>query len=390
MALRFILIAFFILPVIIACDGKKQEPVDRTPSKVKADILKLEKTTVPVYRIFMGKTQAKDNVVLGAKTPGYITNIYIEEGETVKKNQKIISIDSEGIKARVSSLETEKEAVTNQKKGLEAELKYAESQFRRFKALKESNAATENEFERVKSSYFNIKENYNAMDSKVKSIDGGLKEALNQLQYVNIVSPVNGIVTKKYVDSGSFIQMGMPLIEIDGRDEGFWFETYIDERLFDLVASQKQVFLSIASLSYEKIVSLSLIIPEIDPKSRTFTVKIDLNENNLRSGHFGRVYLQESEKNVILIPVTSLVMRGGLSGVFVLGKDMIVHWRIIKTGQLWKKTTGDLKIAPLENDLKTLSDKKDVFIEIINGLEANDTIVTSNLEGIREGFRVEQ
>jgi RND family efflux transporter MFP subunit len=389
MPIRFILIALCLLPVLIACEGKKQEPVDRTPSRVKAETLKLEKTNVPVYRIFMGKTQAKDNVIIGAKTSGYITNIYIEEGKAVKKNQRLISIDSEGIKARISSFDAEKDAVLNQKKALEAELKYAESQFKRFKALKESNAATEEEFEKVKSSYFNIKENFNAMDSKVKSIEGSLKEASNQLQYVDITSPVNGVITKKYVDNGSFVQMGMPLLEIDGREEGFWFETSIDERLFDLVNNQKQVFLSIPSLSYEQTTSFSLIIPDIDPRTRTFSVKIDLDSDNMRSGHFGRIYLQDGEKKTFLIPATSLVMRGGLTGVFVLGKDRIVHWRIIKTGQLWKKTTSDLKIVPVDNDINNISDKKETFIEAINGLDANDTIITSGLEGIREGFRVE-
>jgi hypothetical protein len=77
------------------------------------------------------------------------------------------------------------------------------------------------------------------------------------------------------------------------------------------------------------------IVPAADPSSRSFLVKISLPaDKRLRSGLFGRAHFARGERQALLIPRSSVVERGQLTGVYVVDAKQIAELRYITLGAL--------------------------------------------------------
>jgi multidrug efflux pump subunit AcrA (membrane-fusion protein) len=98
---------------------------------------------------------------------------------------------------------------------------------------------------------------------------------------------------------------------------------------------------------------VSQIVPTADPASRSFLVKIDLPPvAKLRSGLFGRARFTRGERSAILAPLTAIVNRGQLQGVYVLDANAIAGLRYVTLG-------------PGANEQ----------VEVLSGLEAGDKLI---------------
>ena len=112
---------------------------------------------------------------------------------------------------------------------------------------------------------------------------------------------------------------------------------------------------------------ISEIVPAADATSHTFLVKIDLpGDCNCRSGEYGQANFPIGEAKNLAVPASAVVEHGELQGVFVVGPDGLVEYRLVKTG----KTFGDR-------------------VEILSGLSAGEKVALSPLDRLRDGARVE-
>ena len=112
--------------------------------------------------------------------------------------------------------------------------------------------------------------------------------------------------------------------------------------------------------------TIAQAVPVADPMSHTHTVKIDLPANaGLDSGSFVRVGFAVGSSPQLRVPQSAVVDRAGMTGVFVVDKDGIAHFRLVRLG------------AEMGAD-----------VEIQAGLNADDTIVTSNLPEVENGVKI--
>ena len=89
-------------------------------------------------------------------------------------------------------------------------------------------------------------------------------------------------------------------------------------------------------------------------------VKVDLPKGEgLRTGMFGRFPLEKGVTQTILVPVTTLVERGELSSVYVVGVDRIARLRWVKVGRRFNKQ-----------------------VEILSGLNESERVLTDGSRGV--------
>jgi multidrug efflux pump subunit AcrA (membrane-fusion protein) len=109
------------------------------------------------------------------------------------------------------------------------------------------------------------------------------------------------------------------------------------------------------------------IVPAADPQSRTFMVKVQLPADPaLRSGLYGKARFPSGRREVIALPTHAILARGELQGVFVVGNDDVVRFRLVKTG----KTYGDR-------------------FEILSGINPGERVATRGAERLNEGEKVQ-
>jgi hypothetical protein len=94
----------------------------------------------------------------------------------------------------------------------------------------------------------------------------------------------------------------------------------------------------------------------------------------------------EAEK--ILIQKKSLVQRGELTAVYALDNESIVHFQLIKTGEMWikKDCDGEKILCPVDIPFgNEAAENDDVWISVISGLRGGEQIIASNLDQVEEG-----
>ena len=232
---------------------------------------------------------------ISSKIPGTVQHIHVHDNEFISKetllveldekdyairvNQAISALDAE--KSKLSELETTIEVtkkklseliflVTSAQANLklrEAELRQSNLDFKRISKLYKKKIATEEQFEKMKTSYdiatvrreaaeVQVKQSkasletqytvikqtesaYNAQKAKVKQKEELLAAEELQKSYTNIYAPVDGYITKKNIETGDQIQAGQPLMAVVPLDNIWITANYKETQLERVKPGQK-------------------------------------------------------------------------------------------------------------------------------------------------------
>ncbi len=359
------------LSLLAGCGKKEATKVERESIKAKTTLL--APTEVVKIREFPGQVVAKKRAVLSSKVSGFVNRIFVSEGTRVKKGEPLVAMDDKEIRERERSILSSIRAIESQER-------FAKATFERYSRLVKEKAVTPQEFEEIRSRYHSLK-------AKREALQAQLGEVRSLLRYTAIKSPVNGVVTAKMADEGSFVNGGTPILAVDDNASGFWFVAQVDEGLVSEVkVGQKGVVLLTHSPA-PLVATVSLVVPRVDPSTRTFTVKLDISGEGLRSGLFGRLLLPRGTDTTLLVPKSALVKRGALTAVYEVDESGVVHFRLVKLGRAYLNLEG-MGWIPVSTQVLD-SQGKDVRFEILSGLSAGDRIVANATPEVHEGLRVE-
>lgn len=116
-----------------------------------------------------------------------------------------------------------------------------------------------------------------------------LQQAEVRLKEKTIRSPLNGIVVKKYKESGEAVDRVEKLVDVINIDQ-VYVQFYLDPRLMDAVKPDMAVPVTFAALGGEKLTGkVSFIDPRIDAGSGLFRVKvlIENKDHKVKAGMRG-------------------------------------------------------------------------------------------------------
>lgn len=195
-----------------------------------------------------------------------------------------------------------------------------------------------------------------------------LKLYQSQLSDYKIVSPLDGVVTKKYLGVGSLANPSNPIITIS-KDKDFDIILDIPEKEIENVKLSQKVTIKTTSNSnreYEGFITE--IYPNIDTKTRLGKVKAKLldKENNLKLGMLLICNIYTVKKgHTIILPSEAVIKDGKNSFVYILHKD--------------KALKKDVKIG-IEEPEKT---------EIILGVNNGDSVILKGNAFVSDNASVE-
>jgi len=261
----------------------------------------------------VGTVRAKLQARLEAKIPGRIDNMQAEPGQTVKAGELLVHLDTEEVRAKL-----------DQARAVEQQ---ALSDLKRYRALLQTSAATQAEFD--------------AVEARARVATGAVKEAETMLGYANVVAPFDGVVTRKYVDVGDLAAPGKPLLDVEDPTR-LRFETDVPEAIIGRVNAGAALPVHLPGLTHALSGTVVEIAPTADPNSRTYRVKLDLPPSpGIRAGQFGRVAVPLAETTALRVPASAVVQRGQLQMVFVIEGNSAVM-RLVRTG---KQMDGEFEVA---------------------------------------------
>ncbi len=196
--------------------GLKKGGVIGKEEGVKVAVEKIIKRTIVETVSASGKVYPEDERKVSSDVSGEITDLYVLEGDSVKKGQILARVFADVLTSnrdRSSSVVNQQEAqVGNVEASIgafEARLNQSKLNYDRQKKLLNDKVISKSEFEQAESQYLTAQADLNAAKQTAKSTKAGVQSAKADLNAANknlsrttIISPMDGIVSLLAVKKG--------------------------------------------------------------------------------------------------------------------------------------------------------------------------------------------
>jgi membrane fusion protein (multidrug efflux system) len=162
------------------------------------------------------------------KVSGYVTAILVDDNQRVAAGQPLLRIDTRDLEAKV---DTARAALENARAkiavaaanaaSVRAQSGNAETDLARYGALRAKEEVSQQQFDAAKTTAGTMAANLNASERTIAAAraeaaqkQADLEFAELQLSYANVSAPAAGVVSRKSVEVGQFVQAGQPLLAI--------------------------------------------------------------------------------------------------------------------------------------------------------------------------------
>ena len=311
----------------------------KKPGAVPVEVTALTRGNISSYLKYSSTLQTEQTVDVYPRIGGLVEAIYVEEGQWVRKGQKLLQIEKE-----TYELAEQKAHIEYQKQ---------EADYKRLKALEAEELLSEKEFGNAELAF--------------KLAEIAWKQAALNLKYTTVTAPISGVIGERTVNIGDRVQTATNLFKIANLNEKI-VHAFVPQDEFTKVYKKQQAAITTDILPDEKFAGhVKRISPIIDPQSGTFKVTVAVNDpkNHLRPGMFVNTELIVStHKNARLIPKSALIYENERTYFFVVEND---------TSKKFELTKG------YEDAEK---------VELLNDLQAGAKIVVLGQNGLKDGTKV--
>lgn len=330
-------IAMLAVALLSSCSGSEStengtgQELQAAKPKVRVATVKTEEVMQSEVYATTVEAEVKNNII--PNSPLRIEEILVEVGDQVKKGQKLVNLDA-------SSLDQLKLQVENQT-----------IDFKRVEALYNVGGASKAEYDNAKT-----------------QLEVNKKSLANRLENTVLVSPIDGVITKRNYDNGDMYG-GQPILVVE-QITPVKMKVNVNESLY--AATNKNLDVKLRFETYGDEVfegKIDIIYPTINATSHSFPVeiKIDNKDTRVRPGMFGKATINFGTKSRVVVPDVAVVKQAG-------------------SGDYYVYTYADGKV---KNNKVQLGKRMGDRYELISGIENNSQVVIAGHAGINDGAEVE-
>lgn len=276
-------------------------------------------------RVDLVGTAASDRSVnLSARLSAYVQEVRAAAGDRVQAGELLVALDDREIR--------------EQRTAAEAQLKQAESEYKRARQLFESKSVSEQELM--------------AAESGFRSSQAQVERMRVLMSYAQVTAPLDGIVTERRVEVGDLAGPGQVLLAVYDPAR-MRLEVPVPVRLLSRFATGQAIEVKLDHPARTVPAEVVEIVSEIDPRSRTRKVKLLLKDDagDILPGAFGRVWVDDLVHEGVVAPAAAVRREGQLESVELVQGDRVVR-RLVRS-------------RPLD----------ETRVEILSGLEGGETVV---------------
>jgi RND family efflux transporter MFP subunit len=297
--------------------------------------------------VVTGNAESVNTVKLVARVPGYLEQIHFQDGQIVKKDDLLFTIQQDQYKDQLQQAEGQLEAA-------KVARDHAHLEVGRYTALLRQHATSQ-----VDVDHWVFEEK--TAEANIQATEAQVALAKLNLGYTEVTAPFDGQMGRHLVDPGNMVggDGGPPaLAEIMQLDPIYVVASISSQQALQIRANLDQRRLSLdelhkipveAALSDETGFphhgTIQYVAPQIDPQTGTLYVRGILRnpDRTLLPGMFVNIRLPMGKvlKSALLVPQISLQEDQGGRYLFVVDDDDVVQKHYVQLGE----TVGDLQVA---------------------------------------------
>lgn len=303
----------------------------------------VEQRDVNIYGEYVGRIRAQQFVEVHARVEGYLERMTFEEGTFVKKGQVLFVIDPRQYQAKADKAKA-------QLKKDQAQERKAMHDLERIRPLYEQNAASQLDLDNAVAAY-------ESAQAAVGMSRADLDQALMELDYTVVRSPISGNISERLVDLGTLVGAGgksklATIVKSDTVLVDFSMTAldYLKSKERNVNLGQKvenrswQPFITITladgtQYPYQGLVDFAE--PQVDPHTGTFSVRAEMPnpQHTLLPGQFTQVrLLLDVREQAVAVPMKAVVMEKGGAYIYIARRDSTAEKRYIELGPQQENT----------------------------------------------------
>lgn len=350
------------------------------PVKVTATTVQTGTLETRVFGI--GVIEAKRSYSLGPTLASRVAKVYVEEGDPVSRGQVLAEIDGVDLDARVNSAVQAGERSAMAVRSAEAQLAEAQSRVKmtvedeaRYQQMRGKDFVTD---ELLETKHYAAIAAQAALDAASAALEASRRELARglsdveairqQRERMKLISPVNGVVTARLVESGSTVLAGQAVVQlidpasvrISARiDQGQAGGIRMGQPVSIVLRSQPGTPIS------GKVDRLDWISDAVT-EERTVLISFDKPPGKVPLGELAEVTIRLARiENARWIPTAALHRERQRQGV-------------------WLVKQGSLVFQPVRAGVTTLEGRS----QILDGLGAEDQVIVHSMQALRPGLKI--
>jgi len=411
-----ILLALCII-VLVSCEKKRNEtPVEKA---IPIELAPVREGTIAKEIKFTGSIAANTEVQVYSKITAKIEEMKVDSGDSIKRGDVVALLESEELQAQVAQAEAALKVVQAKWTQMEvgarpeelaqaedlvakarANLKDAESNYGRMKALYQQGTIARRQFEAAELAYTVAKAELNsalerrgmlregatreereALAAQVDQAKAALDLTQIRLLYARVTSPIHGTVSERFFDPGDLAVPTKPLVTIVQMDT-VKVIVYFPGELIRYMEPGIGAQLTVAAYPDEVFSGrIDKVSPTLNPDTRMFSAEIRVPNKGglLRPGMFTRVTLfVDPHTDALLVPKEAVLSREEYRENSGSGRGGVAQG-----DYLFVVENGRARIRTV-----LLGHESGTAVEVSKGLNRGEQVVTRGLHQLKDGDRV--
>jgi membrane fusion protein (multidrug efflux system) len=375
-----IVATFLLMP---GCGNRDAKVAANTPSAIAVDAVRVRQSDVPLAGDWVGTLDGFVNAQIQPQVSGYLIQQNYQEGSPVAKDQVLFKIDPRPFKAIVDQAAAQLLQAKGQLAQAKAQQNLAQINLKRDTPLAKVRAISQSQLDNERQQAEQADAAVAAAEAAISAAEAALTTAKLNLGFTEVRSLVGGVAGQAVMQVGNLVSPQSVLTSVSQMDPIKVFFSLSDSEYLLLVErANKSRGNTLLSGKSRLPLTLTLADGKVWPhKGRIAFVDRQMNQqtgairiaasfpnpaNVLRPGQFGRVTAEtEIRQNAILVSQLAVQEMQGTKQVYVAGPDNKAHIVNVTLG------------PQVGND----------WI-ITSGLKANQRVITSNVQKLRDGAQV--
>ena len=305
---------------------------------------------VNTENIYSGVVCGRYETNLAFQVSGKILRRNVEVGNYVRRGDLLFVLDSKDILQQANQGDAQVKAAL-------AQLKLAETNLNRYKQLFSKDAISAAMLDEYQTNYDSALANYqNAVAVS--------KQSQNALEYTNLNSNANGVISAINAEVGQVISAGQTILTLIQTDD-LEVEINIPENKLSEIEIGKICDISFWANSETVRGSVREISPMADAMSKTYRVRISVpNSDKIQLGMTASANFSSRNLTGVILPLSAIYQTGNQAQVWIV--------------------TAENKTALKNVKVENFSDNE----VLVSGLNAGEIVITAGVHKLREGQEV--
>ena len=273
----------------------------------KVEIQNLLPSNEIIHMDYLGIVKTDDIIKIGAESSGRIEKIHVQEGENVKKQSLLLTLNAKGLAEKVRAAALDLKAKTA-------------------------------EYDSIVKSYSTGGSSYTQVTNAKHLLENARTNLLlsqESLDNSSILSHYDGYIEKIFFKAGELLKVGDTVIQLIKSNPQYYVSTFVSQ--IDAQKIKMNNKLMISNIHNINVSNDPCTIINISKTANTYNKKYEVkiecnypNDNSIMIGEMVNVHIPTSYNHVYKIPMSSLSMNdAGELGIKVMNNNNIVEFYYI-------------------------------------------------------------